>query len=421
MRILSLFLVWSAFLFLLLNGFDPLFAQEIERRKEQFSNEPAYGVAPLPYSYPGIGEGWLVGGFALNIFETNLDLAAVKLFGDIEGIILGFSDLHLLAETLILDYGFTRFDKVSVAFYYARGTDSSPEDMIFIGVGDIDQDAAQLTWSFWDRRVELKTFYYGSRHKFKTVRNEEGDLVIEFDESQQEYKKIYSSSFRLEFDYTDDKIDPRKGVRYSFNAESSPIQSPGESDYQVIDHSATLYFPIGKISTLAFNYFKSDAFVKNEGATDRDELQQDLGFRCEILGNTENRRRCENFLTGQAARNKYGTATSLGGPLRLRSYPQSRFQGAHTRFAGVEFRWNLTEEFTPFNLYFLKDTRTGIQIAFFYEAGTVADLDENLFKSVKSSYGVGLRILAGSGYAYRLDLPTGEEGISPNMVFTYPW
>ena len=72
-------------------------------------------------------------------------------------------------------------------------------------------------------------------------------------------------------------------------------------------------------------------------------------------------------------RRKYGTASSLGGSSRLRSYAGGRFSGAHSEFYGYEFRWNLTDENTPFDLYFIKDFRTGFQLAFFYETGTVAE------------------------------------------------
>ena len=72
--------------------------------------------------------------------------------------------------------------------------------------------------------------------------------------------------------------------------------------------------------------------------------------------------------------NTYGTVGSLGGTSRLRSYPHDRFTAAHALFYGAEFRWNLTEERQPFDIVIMKDIRTVWQAAFFYEAGTVADL-----------------------------------------------
>lgn len=84
---------------------------------------------------------------------------------------------------------------------------------------------------------------------------------------------------------------------------------------------------------------------------------------------------------------------SLGGLERLRSYPEGRFSGGHAAFLGAEYRWNLTEEATPFNYFFWKDVRTGKQIAFFAEAGSV----------------------------YRADLSVGDEGTEVAIFFFYPW
>ncbi len=80
---------------------------------------------------------------------------------------------------------------------------------------------------------------------------------------------------------------------------------------------------------------------------------------------------------------------ALGGSSRLRSYAGGRFSGAHTEFYGYEFRWNLTDENTPFDLYFIKDFRTGFQLAFFYETGTVAEQREDLWTKSRNSTGLG--------------------------------
>ncbi len=74
------------------------------------------------------------------------------------------------------------------------------------------------------------------------------------------------------------------------------------------------------------------------------------------------------------AENTFGTATQLGGFSRLRSYSQGRYKGAHTLFYGTEIRWNLTDESTPYNIFVMKDVRTAVQVAAFYEIGSTADL-----------------------------------------------
>lgn len=86
---------------------------------------------------------------------------------------------------------------------------------------------------------------------------------------------------------------------------------------------------------------------------------------------------------------------------------------------GTEVRWNLTDEVTPFNIYIMKDIRTAVQLAFFYEVGTVSD--GALWVETRSSGGAGLRIVTGSGLVYRLDLSAGQEGFQPSVFFQYPW
>ena len=121
------------------------------------------------------------------------------------------------------------------------------------------------------------------------------------------------------------------------------------------------------------------------------------------------------------AHNLYGTAASMGGPSRLRSYPQGRYQGAHTVFYGTEFRWNLTEEFQPFDIGVAKDIRTGVQLAAFWERASVADEKSQLGNIWRDSYGVGLRLVMTSGLVFRAEYAYGDEGANVVMFFNYPW
>ncbi len=121
------------------------------------------------------------------------------------------------------------------------------------------------------------------------------------------------------------------------------------------------------------------------------------------------------------ANNKYGTATQLGGFSRLRSYPQGRYKGAHTLFYGTEVRWNLTDERTPYDIFIMKDVRTSVQIAAFYENGSTADLRSDLGKIWRDTYGFGLRVITASGVVFRGDMAFGREGFEPEIFIGYPW
>ena len=69
----------------------------------------------------------------------------------------------------------------------------------------------------------------------------------------------------------------------------------------------------------------------------------------------------------------------------------------------------------------MRDIRTAVQLAFFYEAGSVADTYGAVWDAVRQSYGAGLRVVTAAGLVYRLDLATGDEGPQPSVFFQYPW
>lgn len=192
-------------------------------------------------------------------------------------------------------------------------------------------------------------------------------------------------------------------------------------DFYFTDFSATAYLPVGRRSTWAFNYFRSDTHVMSRGQTDPDALGRELGLDCAAVADPGRRAECRRYLDTLAAENAHGSATGLGGYQRLRSYPVHRYRGAHAEFLGTELRWNLTDEVKPFNIYVLKDIRTAVQIALFYEAGSVADAAGALWAVARQSYGAGLRIVTASRLVYRLDLATGDEGFQPSVFFQYPW
>jgi hypothetical protein len=188
-----------------------------------------------------------------------------------------------------------------------------------------------------------------------------------------------------------------------------------------MDYNTTAYIPIGRRSTWAFNFLRSDAVVRREGETNKDELEKLLGIDCETIGDTDKRQLCNDVIDNQIAANRYGTATSLGGFSRLRSYPQGRYKGAHTVFYGTELRWNLTDEATPFDIFIMKDIRTAVQVSLFYELGSTADLRSEVGDVMRDSYGAGFRMVTASGVVFRADLAFGREGFAPEIFIGYPW
>lgn len=71
----------------------------MERRRDQFTKEPGYYIVPMPYSLPGIGEGFLVGAYFNNIYDTHSDVIGFVLGGAIRD-----NDGHLIQEASTDDY-----------------------------------------------------------------------------------------------------------------------------------------------------------------------------------------------------------------------------------------------------------------------------------------------------------------------------
>jgi hypothetical protein len=190
-----------------------------------------------------------------------------------------------------------------------------------------------------------------------------------------------------------------------------------------MDYNTTGYLPFGRRNTLVLNLLRSDAFVKRPGETDPAALQQQLGLDCAGIADPAQQQFCNEVIATSIAHNRSGTATQLGGFSRLRSYPQGRFKGAHTLFLGAEYRWNLTDERRPFNIFVWKDVRTSIQFAFFYETGVTSDDRDDLHKraNMRDSYGAGLRIVTASGVVFRGDVANGKEGLNTAIFIGYPW
>ncbi len=385
------------------------------RRKPQFSKEFGYAFFPYPYSLPGIGSGVSLVGGAMNIANTCTDAYGVVFTGDVRGTALGAADIHIVPQKLILDIGYGTVNEATIQSYSKRGMDTDKNDYRLIEFGDTVYYGGRLTATFFDRRFEVYGAWYEGAMRLKSIRDKDGNVIVEAQDSSRERGR--NTLYGTRFDLTDDYADPRRGVRLDVTRSQTPPRDSGP-DYYVMDYNTTAYVPIGRRSTWAFNYLRSDAVVTREGETDPAKLEQEQGLNCSTATDPA---LCLQVIDNMVANNKYGTATSLGGFSRLRSYPQGRFKGAHTEFYGTEIRWNLTDERTPFDLFIIKDVRTAVQVSLFYEIGSTADLRSDLGKVMRDSYGFGLRVVTASGVVLRGDLAFGREGVSPEIFIGYPW
>jgi hypothetical protein len=388
------------------------------RRKDQFEKSYGYALFPYPYSLPGIGKGiGLVGGM-MNFADTYTDVYGILFTGDVKGASLGVADIHLIPKTLILDTGFGTVSEATIQSYSQRGMNTDKNDYRLIEMGDMEYYGGRMTATFLERRLEVYGAMYEGGGKLKSIRDKDGNVIIEAENPSRERGRTTLVGSRV--DLTDDFKDPRRGVRFDITGSMSPPHDLGP-DYYVMDYNTTGYIPLGRRSTWAFNYFRSDAVVKQQGETDRAKIEDKLDWHCSTLTDPEQQRFCNEVIDNTIANNTYGTATSLGGFSRLRSYSQGRYKGAHTVFYGTEIRWNLTDERTPFDIFVMKDVRTSIQISLFYETGSTADIRSELGDIMRDSYGFGLRVVTASGVVFRGDLAFGREGFEPQIFIGYPW
>jgi hypothetical protein len=389
-----------------------------DRRRDQFPHEPGYAVVPFAYNLPGIGAGYGILAAVTNVNRSCTDIVAGAFFGDAVGQAVAVDAIHLVPRTLVLDLGGVHISKTTILSYAKRGMDTAKNDYSVAEFDDFLFGGSRLTATHFERRAEAYVAYYAGRTRLEGLRDRDGSAIVSARGAPDIHFETVVLGGRL--DATDDYIDPRRGLRFEPSLWRSPPRGSGP-DYYMADYSLTAYVPLGRRNTWAFNFLRSDAHVLREGLTDPAALEREQGFDCASIADPARRADCRDYVATLAAQNARGMATSLGGLRRLRSYSEGRYKGAHAEFFGTELRWNLTDEFRPFDIYVMKDIRTAAQLAFFYEAGSVADSRGELWRIVRQSYGAGARIITASGLVYRFDLAHGDEGLQPSVFFQYPW
>ncbi|MFL2738194.1 MAG: hypothetical protein ACJ0DJ_05375 [bacterium] len=409
---------------------DLVNAFEIDRRREQFNKQYGQLFVPLPYSLPGLGTGLLFIGNFGNIADTTTDFAAIGGIGDAEFIFTFLDELFLASDLLYLQYLRAHGFKFALQQYSSRGMDTSKNDFKY-GIGNSwDLDAPTLKLTFFDRMLEIGLGYNKQSGKFqKFVAPDEedptkqGETVATFDPGL-EINIANKIELSARIDYTDDYKDPRKGIRNSLFVDRQTAKTSSEPSFDVITNDLQIYIPILEKSTIVFDLQISDAYVSQKGETNLDVLKIKNGYNLCVYA--PDPPACEanatNLANTELAINSNGTSLPLGGGDRLRSFPEGRFQGAHTIYYAAEFRWNYSSSGgEKLDLFFIQDLVEELQVALFFEQGSISETKSELGKTVKTSFGTGFRFLSGSGNLYRADFATGNEGPNFSVIIQYPW
>lgn len=398
----------------------PLYAADFEwmpdRRKDQFPDEPAHLFVPLPYSYPGIGDGFFLIANMANVFDSTADTTFVGVVGDATGTVLQGDEIPLIDKKLLLHVYLQDINRAIVSNYEIRGMNGS-DNYNLLDITQADQLQFQLKYTMMERRINFTLNYNKFEYAVDAIRDSDGSLIQQLDEANAGENVSTSLGFNL--DFTDDYLDPRRGFRFDLTYADAEVNDKDDPEYYRLDYNVLFYVPFSKNDVLVVNYYQSDANVQTTGNINPAEIQADLNLQC---GSNQACLDAEQQLIQNTINaNTNGTATSLGGLSRLRAYPQERFAGGHMAFVGVEYRWNMVDENTPFNYLFWKDVRTGKQIAFFAEVGSVGEKASDVWDESRDSYGVGFRLVTASGSVYRADIAYGDEGSEVSIFFFYPW
>ena len=411
--VLSLFFTSSVF------AFGP------DRRQDQFGTIPGYLVIPAPYVYPGLGKGWMLIGYGGNILDTNVDAFVVAFTGDAEGYISSVEEIFVIPKYFYLSAMHLNVKKFGINMYSSRGMESEKDDFnIFVGDKYI-LNKLETTLSLQERRIEISLYSQNENGRTTEIRDAKGE------NPQTIAEPILMNGQRngavIHLDWTDDLKDPREGLRFKSNTEFIPTVNTGSPEYNIFSFGLTYYLPVFEESVWAFHYFRSDAHVKTEGNLNLKSLLISSGLTetqadtCilypTVTGCAAQISRAQNTIKA----NKNGTAHPLGGQDRLRSYPNGRYQAAHTQFYGSEFRWNFNTSQDVIDLIVFSDVMKALQSTVFWEQGSVAEEKSDLGKINRSSYGTGIRLIGGSGNVYRFEASTGNEGSGILLIFQYPW
>ena len=394
---------------------DAAYAFEIDRRREQFNKQYGQLFLPLPYSLPGLGTGLLLIGNFGNIADTTTDIATIGAIGDAEFIFTFLDELFIAPELLYLQYLRAHGFKFAFQQYSSRGMNTSKDDFQY-GIGNsYDLNAPTLKLTFMDRMFEIGLGINKQSGTFQKFVNpdesdptKQGETVAIFDPGL-EINIANKIEFSTRIDFTDDYKDPRRGIRNSLFIDRQTARTSAEPSFDVVTNDLQIYIPVLEKSTIVFDLQISDAYVTKKGETNLEVLRIKNG------GN-------ENLANTELASNTNGTSLSLGGGDRLRSFPEGRFQGAHTIYYAAEFRWNYSSSGgEKLDLFFIQDLVEELQVALFFEQGSVSEAKSELGKTVKTSVGSGFRFLSGSGNLYRGDFATGNEGPAFSVIIQYPW
>jgi hypothetical protein len=190
------------------------------------------------------------------------------------------------------------------------------------------------------------------------------------------------------FPSVEERFDASTAPRLGENPRFVHVQGQFGADWL----DSPFYSRSGGLYRYSFNQYISQGDGDNFGL-----VRTDLVQHLPILRETwviSLRGRTESVVGGVAP---YFFTPYLGDGNTLRGYSTARFRDRHTAMGSAELRWF--------------PNRLGLDLALFYDAGTVAPEFRSLaWRELKSDYGFGVRFHTPGATVLRLDLARGDEG-----------
>jgi outer membrane protein assembly factor BamA len=261
---------------------------------------------------------------------------------------------------------------------YLPGRDS-PNFTIPI-TAEFDVQLLRPIWRFWERRISI----------FYSLAYFDG---FNFDDDGNEHPFAdHDASAGYSLDFTDDEVDPRKGVRFSYDM---TLHAPHESIFGKDKNPGNIIDDSNEITVKHYNLVMYFPF------TDRFTLAWD-----------------SQYFTAEGQERK-GEIVAGGSP-PLRGYPEGRWSDRYGVFTAFEGRYTWPKNIN-LDIYLAHGVMEGIQFAVFYEAGQVnPDPGHALYTELHESYGAGVRALF-SAIVVRLEFASSDEGLQTILTIDQPF
>ena len=390
-----------------------------ERRKT-FDSEIAWFIYPVVGSIPGVQDFYGLGGTVSGIGGSESDITAISLRGKAEYFddnfqfdILSILDIPLFTERLTFTWFSTKIRNVAWP-EGQRGIDSDPDSMYYLLASKVEASGGELSANIFDNQLEAYYGYIDAAVKPYGLVDPNGTFYDAQNAGIIESPRGYR--YGLYLDDTDNRRDPRIGYRFQYEKWGQPSSREGNSEYYQEDFNLSGYIPVlsKNKGVLVLNQFFGSSTVLKKGTVDQSQ------FVCDNTAKPGCQAILHELYDRRVAEAENGKATSLGGTNRLRGYRTNRFYDSYTNFRGYEFRWYVHEAQNAFNYILEKGTFAGLQLALFYEEGTVSPDKGSLWKNMRTSYGAGTRFLFNT-IIVRIDRGFGEEGGQTTFFVGYPF